>query len=266
PDWIGTRIKVQDARVVANLLQQDVLLLSQEGDADGALRSVRALLNNARSVGDEPLHVSQRVRMACRAVALGSLERVLAQGEPSPQALAELQQLLEMEEQENLLLYALRGERAGLNQLLEALQTRQVRPNLLTGAGLTPSKSEGIAAAVSLYSPGALKNQWAALVRSLTRAAEAAKLPAEQQPAEFTRIETDLRDQGIFVRLLMPALARLMEANRSLLAQTRCAIAALAAERYRGAHGDWPASLEALVADGLLKWVPADPYDGAPLR
>src|SRR5262249_26764708 len=73
-------------------------------------------------------------------------------------------------------------------------------------------------------------------------------------------------DQGIFVRLLMPALARLMEANRSLLAQTRCAIAALAAERYRGAHGDWPASLEALVADGLLKWVPADPYDGAPLR
>src|SRR5262249_59136719 len=67
PDWIGTRIKVQDARVVANLLQQDVLLLSQEGDAYGALRSVRALLNNARSVGDYPLHVSQRVRLSFRA-------------------------------------------------------------------------------------------------------------------------------------------------------------------------------------------------------
>jgi hypothetical protein len=45
----------------------------------------------------------------------------------------------------------------------------------------------------------------------------------------------------------------------------RCAVAAVAAERYRLRHGTWPASLAALVPE-FLRQVPADPYDGQPLR
>jgi hypothetical protein len=266
PDWFGTTIKVQDARIVANLLQQDVLLLAQAGDAEAALRSVRAILFASRSIGDEPLSLSQWVRMACRALAVDSLERVLAQGEPSPEALAELQQLLENEEQEDLLLYAFRGERAGLEHLLAGMQTGQVRPALLNGVGLTNSRAEGMAAGFALYSPGSLKTQRAALLRCMTQAVEAARLPVEQQQEKFDQIVAELRDQGILVRLLTPADAKQVEGNRRRVAQMRCAIAAVAAERYRRTHGDWPASLDALVADGLLKQVPADPYDEAPLR
>jgi hypothetical protein len=39
----------------------------------------------------------------------------------------------------------------------------------------------------------------------------------------------------------------------------------VAAERYRLARGTWPPALDALVPDLLAK-VPADPFDGEPLR
>jgi hypothetical protein len=68
------------------------------------------------------------------------------------------------------------------------------------------------------------------------------------------------------VSLLMPAVAKVMEADNRTHAQTRCALVAVAAERYRRAHGNWPASVDALVEDKLLKQAPTDPYDGARLR
>ena len=41
---------------------------------------------------------------------------------------------------------------------------------------------------------------------------------------------------------------------------------AVAAERYRLANGAWPASPDELVAAGLLRVVPDDPFDGRPMR
>ena len=48
-------------------------------------------------------------------------------------------------------------------------------------------------------------------------------------------------------------------------AKVRCAIVALAAERYRRDQGNWPASLSALVPQWLPA-VPIDPMDGKRLR
>src|SRR5207302_7971553 len=45
----------QDARQVTNLLEHDVLLRAQDGKADLALDSCRAILNCGRAIGDEPL-------------------------------------------------------------------------------------------------------------------------------------------------------------------------------------------------------------------
>jgi hypothetical protein len=48
-------------------------------------------------------------------------------------------------------------------------------------------------------------------------------------------------------------------------AKLRSVVAVLAVERYRLARGRWPESLAALVPE-FLAAVPADPYDGQPLR
>src|SRR5262249_55619838 len=155
---------------------------------DGALRSIQAILNTSRALGDDPRDYAQLVRMALRNVTTGSLERVLAQGEPSPPALAAFQQLLERDEQENLLLHNMRGERAGYNQLGEAVQKGTVSTSKLVAeaaAGANLGQGEAMKAALLLHLPGNLKNQRATLVRSLTKAAEAAKLPAEQQRGQL---------------------------------------------------------------------------------
>src|SRR5262249_45479809 len=49
------------------------------------------------------------------------------------------------------------------------------------------------------------------------------------------------------------------------LAFLRCGITAIAVERFRLVNGRWPDQLEDL-APGFLSKVPADPFDGQPLR
>jgi hypothetical protein len=269
PDSISTIVHCQDAREAANLLHFDVLLLAQEGDLDAALRSTRGIVNAGRTVGDEPTLVSQLVRFACRAVAVGSLERVLAQGEPAPEALADLQRFLEEEEKENLYLCGVRGERAGMDHLMANLQNGTVKLQDFLGPrglGVATTPVDTVQTALVTYSPSNLKSQRADMLRLMTQLVETAKLPPEQQPEQNKQFDLEIRRHGLLVRLLMPAVIKVAEANQRSLAQLRCAITALAVERYRRAHGGWPASLDALVADGLLQRVPTDPYDGAPLR
>jgi hypothetical protein len=255
-----------EASGAARLLWYDTVLLAQQGDTDGALRSTSAILNAERSVGDEPSLFSLMIRCACREQALRGLEHVLSQAEPAPTELAEVQRLLERNEADNLLLPGIRGLRASFDRLMEELQngTRKTQDVLGPAGPGGLSRTDAFAGAAMTAVPGSIKNQRAFALRYFTALAEIAE-PGPGQQAEFDRIDADWRHQGILVRYLMPAVARSMEANRCTIAQTRCAIVGVAAEHYRRAHGDWPASLDQLVADGLLTQVPTDPHDGAPL-
>jgi hypothetical protein len=113
---------VPAVRRVAQLLGHDVLLRAEHKDADGALASCRALLNVARSIGDEPLSFSQIVRLQTREDCCRKIERALGQSEPSEHALAALQDLLELEEGERPFLPGARGLRAEWDRWLESLQ------------------------------------------------------------------------------------------------------------------------------------------------
>ena len=63
-----------------------------------------------------------------------------------------------------------------------------------------------------------------------------------------------------------PSVTEVSLAHRRNQANLRSALVGLAAERYRLKHNRWPEALANLVADGLLTAVPADPFDGQPLR
>src|SRR5262249_28363141 len=111
PDYISTILSCQEARGVGSLLRLDATLLVHDGQADAAVRSAVAILNCARAIGDEPLAISQLVRIALTYIAIGTFERILAQSEPSPAALESFQRELEKEMTEPVLLYMARGER-----------------------------------------------------------------------------------------------------------------------------------------------------------
>jgi len=271
-DWIGTLLPhLQDVRQIGNLLAWDVMLRAQNGDADGALASCRAIVNTGRSIGDEPFLISELVRIAVRAIAVGKIERALAQGQPSNAALAALQQLLEKEEAEQLTLNALRGERAGFDHLLEAFQTgkKALTDRDLKGlSGLNRSSGEDREQldAMDLRAPGLIPSQRAAMLRYMNRGVAIAKLPQEQQQKQFELWEATAKDQPSLVRLFAPAVNKTFAAEQRTRAQLRCAAAALAAERYRLKHKEWPKNWDAVIAAGYLRETPIDLYDGKPLR
>jgi hypothetical protein len=257
-DGISTLLtNTQEARNLANLLWYDAVLRAHEYDTDGALDSVRGIVNCGRSIGDEPLLISLLVRVAIRAVAVGILERSLAQGEPSDHAMQLLQRLLEVEETEPLLLIAMRGERASFDRAMVSIQKGKSKFDGLRGIWIGSPEL--------IFVSGSLKGTRAVFLEIMTENVEAAKLPVEQQEAEFKRIDQSIYQKPHIVRMLLPAVIRIQQAYWRSQAQIRTAIVALAVERYRREHGRWPDSLAELVPTKLPQ-VYTDPYDGKPLR
>jgi hypothetical protein len=267
PDFISTLLPtVQDTRDIANLLSLDALARAQSGDGRGAVESCLAILNASRSLGDEPCLICQLVREACRVVAVRETERTLALGEPPAEALAALQLAFDEEEREPTLLWGLRGERAGLDGFFQFLQasndkTRYLSQLLGGGWNRKPTPVE----VVQLRLPGALKINRAAYVAYTTQLIEAARLPEPEQAARLAEIEATRGQQPVLVRLVNPFLQNIAFSHHRGRALLRAAAAGLAAERYRRTHGRWPETLAELVPEYLAR-VPADPYDGQPLR
>jgi hypothetical protein len=247
-----------EALALAKMLLLDALLLAQEGDVDGALRCCRGSLNAGRSFGDEPVFFSQLVRLACQTVALQGIEHTLAQGEPADAALADLQELLRQEEAEPWLLHMMRGERAGINEAIQAGKTEL--------SDLTQAYPNGTLELLELSLPGARLQNLAGHITYLNQMVEIAKAPVEEQANRTKELEAGTGRQPLLVRRSVPVLRNLaLENSLSGHANLRCAIAALAAERYRHRHGHWPEQLSALVPE-FLPGVSLDPFDGAPLR
>jgi len=265
-DFLSTVVPhTQDARTFANLLAYDAMLRAQDKDVDGALTSCRGILRVSDSIGDEPTAISMIVRIGIRQLALRQIERVLAQGQPSEASLASIQQLLEAEEKEPLLVIGLRGERAGMDTLMQAIQNGDVNlARLYEGLGGGVYSING---ARTLVLPGAVNYDRAALLhwyniavgRAGMRTVEGQRLALEQHEAEARNL---------------PPLARLLQVSWSGLgrawfrdqASMRCVIALVATERFRLAQGRWPHALGKLKSAGYLATVPTDPYSVAELR
>jgi hypothetical protein len=261
-DFYTTVLFCQDARASAELLQWDAARRSHAEDAKGALESCVALFHAARSMGDEPTFIPQLVRYACNAVSVYTLERTLAQaaGPPEEVMLKQVQAALEAEMHVPTFFIAVRGERAGAHRFLTGVADGTVQTKML-GAISNPAE-----AAMMMTVPGYLTRQHTALLRYLTQVVEAAKLPHEQAEARLQALEKQIQDEPALVRHLAPAFGKVREAERRNLAYLRGACCSVAAERFRVARNEWPASLEALVAAGFLGAVPSDPYDGKALR
>jgi hypothetical protein len=254
----------QEARNIAWLLSLDAVSRAQDNDADAAFESARAILNAGRSIGDEPHFVSQLVRMTLERMAVSSLERALAQGQPSEKALRAAQQLLEDEAAQPLLLFILRGERASSHRMQEAIETGQVKYAEAIGAGTGGWRGPG-----DFIGTQMTRRCHPFYLRIHTELIEIAKRSGDKQ---FAQIEKRLREVGktdlpVWVRLGLPIYERESGAFQRSQAWLRCTVAALATERFRLAKHYWPESLDVVKKSGFLTQVPTDPYDvGAPLR
>jgi hypothetical protein len=263
-DWFSTNLDpLQRTRGVLAMLQYDAMLRAQDGDAAGAMESCQALVCATRSIGDEPFLIAALIRYAGRSITVLTLERVLAQTEPGEDRLRAMQELLEKEVAAPVLVAALRGERGGMDRVVGDLQSGKVKMSALVAAGGANSWE---AFALDWF-PGLLASGRDQQLVLMTRAVEGAKLPAEQQAKVFDEIEQEARaSRAIVVRVLMPSVSKVGQHHRRTHATLSCALLGVAVERYRLKNRHWPESLDAVVGQGFLKAVPADPFDGRPLR
>jgi hypothetical protein len=258
-EWTRTALDRQPPHVhlprdVVWLLHADVCLRTADGDYDGALISCRAAWNAARSLGDEPFLPSQKTRLSCRASALLSLERVLAQGQPSPDALKELIAALLVEDKEAIVLTAWRGERASLYDLMAAHRDGEIKN------GMSVELSRRDVAARTL--------------QVATQMIEIAKGPAAEQTPRMKELaaaldlakESETSASDAMAKSTLNSLYGFRQIYLRQQARLRCAAVALAAEIFRQTHrGRWPETLQEL-SSSLLPEVLLDPFDGEALR
>jgi hypothetical protein len=183
------------------------------------------------------------------------IERSLAQGEPSDIALALIQRDLDAEEDQPLLVFGLRGERALMDRFLGAVDSGEFTHRQLRSAGFGFSD-------VLLWKTAPTR---AIQLQFDNKAERIASLPAEEQQAAFERLENESKNLPFASRMLVPAILRIATVCLTARARFRCASAAIGCERYRLARGGWPSSIEQLVPQFIAR-PPTDPFDGKPMR
>jgi hypothetical protein len=258
--------ETQTTRTIYDLLRWEAVIAIEDGDPRRAIEALRALLNAARSIGDEPVAISQLVRMAGRGITAAYVERVLAQTSDAPD-LADLQAALAADAEDPLLLYCIRGERAMFDRLLENVQTHVITyENIYRPLRSAEGRSSrtywqrlGLGRSrANLLAERAYALEW------MSQHVEIARHPAHEQPALFAAVP-EIPDQFEVAKLLLPAVQHLAHADWRSVALERCAVAGIACERYRQHHKRWPDTLVQLAPE-FLPSVPLDPFDGLPLR
>lgn len=253
----------QRSRQVVHLFLYDALLCDQRQDTKGALNSCQAAFNVARSLGDEPLSISQLVRIAGIVLACRGVERALAQGEVATEDLAGMQKLLADEDAFPDYPILARGERALWHEMFDAMESEDVAiAALSTGRPDWDERLFGFA-----YRDN-IRLQHPTLLAMMNRLIALSQLPMPEQAEAERLLDQELRElrtSSALAALPFVGVLKLGEASRRKHALIRCTLAALAAECYRQKFQTWPASLDQLCPQFLAD-VPLDPFDGEPLR
>ncbi len=261
----------EDSRKLARLLKLDVEGRIQQKDCDGAVTSVIAIINVARSPGDAPFVIAQLVRMSIDTMAIQALTRILDQGTPSDRTLARLQEILEKEAADPRLLYASRGERAIEFDYLSKLdsgelQLKDIWPD--QGSGPIPQIPQ------SMLTRGFYPHNQARSLKALSELVEILKRPKDTQQPLLDRwlasLDSHKHSQSeplwnSVSFLWMPMISAAVDVEQRIVCELRSTDAAVASIRFRDAMKHWPRSIDQLVPT-YLKAVPLDPFTGDPLR
>jgi hypothetical protein len=260
--WAMLLTHCQNLRTASRLLVLEAHVRAHRGDAHGAVQSIEAALAVGHSLKNEPLTISQLVRMACDDNARSHFRDLLPQVAFSEEDLLRLQAKLEGIEYRSGLQRALIGERVLGSMALGD-------PGQLTATGGAPQAVEYL---LPLFGAGAQR----VYLQTMDESIRAADLPWPQAIGEAKRIESQLATQQeaafainrlkyILSGLVTTSSESIFVATARQTADNDGTLATIAIELYRKQHGVFPEHLGQLVPE-RLKFVPLDPFNGRPLR
>ncbi len=269
-DSLATTLPHLDkSRQILSLLQFDGYLATVEKNKNPnrGISAARAALGVARAIGNEPLFVSQLVRMAGGKVAAQTAMQVLAWGEPTD-GLAELQAELLAEADVPWFRIGMRGERAFLDKVFQGLSDGTITPEQLFRYAGSQEPGPQHYVAFRTYK-ALLPGDRAKCLQLCTEYVEASRLPPHEQVAALKTVvmPAALPDdfRYMITRLLTPACEKIAEAGLRTRADLLAAAMCVGCERFRLKHGRFPRDLAELTP-AFLATVPLSPFDGKPIR
>jgi hypothetical protein len=254
------------------LLTAEAMLHASNGDIEKALAALHAAGAVADSMAEEPLLISQLVRVASWAIICKRSELMLNGATLSDQQLNTLQTFFHNAERPDSMVRGLAGERAsGLAVFMGSPDQFSIFVNVDSDS--RPALKDRLRASLYiglLKSTGILRKDRSFYLDVMATNVAAAEAPFPKRLTLAQQANTAAMSPPsklmIFSRMLLPALSRAMQRDGDHTARIRTAQTATAIERFRRAHsGNLPGDLKELVPTYLAS-VPEDPFDGQPLR
>ncbi len=255
------------------------------GDSAGAAVDTLLAFRLGESLREEPILISQLVRLSCDNIAMRALWQGLADHRWDDAQLAAFQKLLSQRDYAGGLVHSLEGERALGNDAAEKLLLRRgtgLAELDKLGGDSSENTGPGMMAALAYVMPSGWyrQNQVRLLhgyqlildhVRvSVNRTNRATALDQNLRSVDLTddyvqKMRSNPSPYNILVGMLLPAIARTPARSDRAEATAQLAVVACALERHRLAHGTFPVAVAELVP-AYLPAVPADWMGGQPLH
>ena len=261
----------------SELLELDALMRAEAGDLLGATRAIEELWALAESLAQEPILISQLVRIASEEMALSSIERIMNRQRFSPDQLADLIQMLNVDRNDAALRRGWIGERCfGLAMLHMPSGRLASFMNDPAQGGETGGEWSVLLGLWFMRISGHLDRDELFFLESTDsyiRAIDVRCPERLQLSGAVSRnvAQVRLHRKGgtrpfIISGLLLPSIGKVFEKVATHSAHCRTAAVSLSLEQYRLRHKDsLPSGLEELVPTWAGQ-IPTDPFDGRPLR
>jgi hypothetical protein len=264
-DFLGTLLPhVQTAREFCFAMRAAAVWQAQQANFEQAVDDVRACVHASRPLRHEPFLISQLVRFAVLHEACGTMERIVAQGQPAPNVLAQAQKMFSQERVIDDWYNALAGERAGMHQLFESIADGHTHTGLIRGVmGARRRWHDPISDHFTGLSARA-SHIW--MLEHFTAKLATRDLPAKERRERLAELSKETEHAPALAReLLVSPFREMYDVPLRVQAKLQATVAGLAVERFRQEHKRWPKNLGELVPE-FVEAIPLDPYDDEPLR
>ena len=256
--------RVQSARGLASVVSLRTRFLALQGQPDQAINSAISSLRMLRIFNRFPILVCHLVKIACLSLIVDDISVILEFGQPSDQALADLENTLRQAEQSLDLKRVLFAERIGTMELMHNVisSMRGLKVGIVPRQ---PFYGQWLSNSI------ARRPMFRTLTSRMLRAHAQLITSADKDFPELLDAMKLTKDQefsicwGLFGKMFIPAIERTTIMQGQALAMTRSARLAIMIERYRRAHdGQLPQSLADLQTPTTPK-LPRDPFTGQDL-
>ncbi|MDA1316304.1 MAG: hypothetical protein O2968_23565 [Acidobacteria bacterium] len=247
---------LSDNRAVSRTLSALARRQAAAGKTDAAWRTVRTGIRFADSLRDEPILISQLVRVSQLAIAVNALQAVAEVAPPSVDDCAKLEMLLASIESRETLVRTFDAERLLLGEW-GFRQPASVLPGLV---GDVDGYSKYLLT-LRFVLPLLGRRDHAAylhVIHGYTR--NAAESYAPEDVGIGDQMLKEVPRYCILTQMLLPALSASKAKFTSMIAQARVTRAGLAAIRFKHEHGAFPSDLQALKLANA-----DDPFTSKPL-